>query len=180
MVIIKDSIFRFSAIAALTIMLVGCSGDDMSELQAYVDNAYRDQKPEIEALPEIPPFVPYEYQADPDTDPFGTGNVITNRESLDSDSSLRPDPNRRREPLEAFPLDGLRLVGTLARGATPWAVIQTSQGTAHTLQVGNYMGQNDGRIAEINLDRQSLTLVETVLSTSGKWEKREIELSLEE
>lgn len=159
--------------------LVACGDSRMSDLREFVDTAYADRKPEIEPLPEMKPFQAYEYAAFNLDDPFNIGNVIVERGSADG-SGLRPDEARAREPLEFFPLDALRMMGTLERDAKPWVIMQTSQGTAHYLAIGNYMGQNEGRIKEIDTARQTVVLTETVLNTNGQWENRDVELTTEE
>ncbi len=164
---------------SVALALVACGDSRMSDLREFVDTAYADRKPEIEPLPEMKPFQAYEYAAFNLDDPFNIGNVIVERGAADS-SGLRPDEARSREPLEFFPLDALRMMGTLERDAKPWVIMQTSQGTAHYLEIGNYMGQNEGRIKEIDVARQMVVLTETFLNTNGQWETRDVELTTEE
>ena len=66
-----------------------------------------------------------------------------------SSSALRPDPNRPKEPLESFPLDGLDMVGTLGEGGTLVGLVMDPERVIHRVNVGNYMGQTDGRITAI-------------------------------
>ncbi len=172
---------RGAVLTLLALTLTACGDSRMSDLRDFVDNAYADRKPEIEPLPEMKPFQAYEYSAFDLEDPFSLSNVIVERGGGGVDTSgLRPDENRPREPLEFFPLDALRMVGTLEREGEPWVIMQTSQGTAHFLDIGSYMGQNEGRIKEINTAQQAIVLVETFLNTNGQWETRDVELTIEE
>ena len=85
------------------------------------------------------------------------------------DDGVRPDPNRRKEELEAFSLDQLRMVGTLEQDEQTWGLVKTSDGTIHRVAPGNYMGQNDGRITRISEDK--IELIELVPTGSGFLEK---------
>jgi len=83
-----------------------------------------------------------------------------------------------REELENFELDSLRMVGTLKDDAALWAIIRDTTGTVHRVQVGNYLGQNYGKIIEIFDDH--LELREVVKDSSGLWEERRATLTLNE
>ena len=173
------TLLRSGALIAI-LFLSGCGGDGLQDLREFVDTAYQDRRPEIEPLPEMQPFEKYEYAAFDLPDPFSLGNVVTQEAAGGDDAGLRPDPDRPREPLESYPLDALTMSGTLVRNEQAWAVIQTTQGIAHFLTVGNYMGQNDGQIKEINTEQQKVILTETVRNASGRWEARDVELTIDE
>ena len=151
----------------------------MAELKEFVASAYRDKKPDIEPLPEIPPYKGFEYAAGEEEDPFNADNLITDRPDAVGVGDS-PDSNRRREALESYPLDALRMVGTLMRAQTPFVIVQTSEGTAHRAGVGNYMGQNDGRIKQILPLEQKIVLAETVIDPVGRWVTREVEITIDE
>ena len=91
-----------------------------------------------------------------------------------------PDANRRKEALERFPLDALKMVGTLIQGETPYVIVQASDGTAHRAAIGNYMGQNDGQIKQILPLEQKVVLAELVLDPAGRWVTREVEITIDE
>ena len=171
---------QFSVVALMLGLLSACGGSGMSDLEKFVASAYKDSKPEIEPLPEMKPFSAFAYSAYDMDDPFNVTNVIGEASTADTSSTLRPDANRPSEPLEAFPLDALRMVGTMIKDGTSWVVMQTTQGTAHFLKKGNYMGQNDGQIKEIDSEQQLVVLEETFLNSSNRWETREVELTVEE
>jgi type IV pilus assembly protein PilP len=169
-----------SMVACLVLLsLAGCQDSNMTDLKEFVASAYRDKKPEIEPLPEIPPYKGFEYSAIEEEDPFNQQNIITER----PDGALagqRPDKDRRREPLEAFPLDALRMVGTLTQEETPYVIVQTSDGTAHRATIGNYMGLNEGKIKQIVPVEQKIVLAELVLDPAGRWVTRELEITIDE
>lgn len=162
---------------AALLLLGGCAGDGMEDLRDFVKNAHADKKPRVEALPEIKPYEAYAYSAAELTDPFSVAN-LTPRSMQAQGSGPRPDMNRRKEPLEDFPLDALRMVGTLSKGRQVWAVIQDKDGGVHRVQRGNYIGQNFGRITRINDDK--IDLVELIQGALGDWVEREASLAIQE
>jgi type IV pilus assembly protein PilP len=157
----------------------GCQDRNMTDLKEFVASAYRDKKPEIEPLPEIPPYKGFEYSAIEEEDPFNQKNIITERPN-GAIAGQSPDTDRRREPLESFPLDALKMVGTLIQGETPYVIVQTSDGTAHRATIGNYMGQNDGKIKQIVPLEQKIVLAELMLDPAGRWVTRELEITIDE
>lgn len=163
----------------IMVFLAGCQDSNMPDLKEFVASAYRDKKPDIEPLPEIAPYKGFEYAAGGEADPFNAENIITDRpDNLTTGDS--PDINRRREALESYPLDALRMVGTLVREQTPYVIVQTSEGTAHRATVGNYMGQNDGQIKQILPSEQKVVLAEMVIDPVGRWVTREVEITIDE
>lgn len=167
-------------VGGLSLFLLGCSGGNMSDLKEFVRTAYENEKPKIEPLPEIRPYKKFEYIAKEESDPFKDTNVISNRDQDDVAVDRRPDSNRVKEPLEDFPLDALRMVGTMSQNGVPWVIVKTSQGTAHLASIGNYIGQNDGKISQIITDEQKVVLQETVTDPSGRWVTREVEITIDE
>lgn len=161
------------------LVLQACKDATMGDLRNFVDTAYQDKKPEIEPLPEIRPYKGFEYSASQDQDPFNVENIVNSR-SAALESGLSPDANRRKEALEQYPLDALKLVGTMSQGDKPWVIVQTSEGTAHRATIGNYMGQNDGKIKQIIVDEQRLVLAELVIDPKGVWVTREVEIIIDE
>ena len=172
---------KVAIVVSCLLLLQGCEDRSMSDLREFVATAYQDRKPEIEPLPEIEPFQAFEYSASNSSDPFDFDNISTERGDPDGRSAgKRPDANRRREALENFPLDALKLVGTLSRKNVPWVIVQTNEGKAHLAKAGNYLGQNDGKIKSIDPERQLVQLEETVRDAGGRWITRDIDLKIDE
>jgi type IV pilus assembly protein PilP len=159
--------------------LQACQDKQMQDLRDFVTNAYKDKKPEIEPLPEIKPYQKFEYSAFDSEDPFNLENIVTSRANGTA-SGESPDANRPREPLEEFPLDALKMVGTLTQKDQPYIIVKTSEGTALRATIGNYMGQNDGKIKEIVPEEQRVVLTELVLDTAGRWINRDVEITIDE
>jgi type IV pilus assembly protein PilP len=158
----------------LCVALGGCSSDGLEDLREFVNNAYADRKPKVEPLPEIKMQETFIYNSENLPDPFAAFNLKP--QSSTSASGPRPDPNRRKEPLEDYPLDSLKMVGTLTRGKQAWAVIQAPDGTVHRAQVGDHLGQNSGMINKIT--EEKVDLIELIQGTMGDWVEREANLTL--
>ena len=164
------------ALAALVaIGLSGC-GSDMDELDAYINEIKQRPGGRIEPLPEIVPYEVFTYVADeegyrppfqPDS-PQAAGGAA---------GGTRPDPDRVPEFLESFPLDTLRMVGTLDMSDTMYGLVQTNDGLIHRVIPGNYMGQNDGRITGIT--ESEITLVEIISDGIGGYIERDAAISLQ-
>lgn len=178
--IANKAFLRMTLILLSVFGLQACQDRQMADLKLFVETAYQDKKPEIEPLPEIKPYKGFEYSAAEEQDPFGFKNIGTNRGEGLAGASGSPDQNRRKEPLEEYPLDALRMVGTMTREQVPWVVVQTTDGKALRATIGNYLGLNDGRITEIVIDEQKVVLAELVVDAAGRWVTREREITIDE
>ncbi len=155
--------------------LAGCGGD-MDDLDRYVNEVKARPGGRIEPLPEITPYEVFSYVADREN--FRSPFVPDSPQAAAGvpGSNMRPDPDRSREFLEQFPLDTLRMVGTLALGENSFGLIQTSDGLIHRVIPGNYMGQNDGRI--ITVDESEIQLVEIISDGIGGYLERDAAVGL--
>ncbi|MGA7801474.1 MAG: pilus assembly protein PilP [Gammaproteobacteria bacterium] len=173
-----------SALRGLVALLLGagltaCASSNMQDLHSYVKHVESRQHSRIEPLPEFQPFQTFVYQDQKLRSPF-TPPSFSRPASLGghSDNGIHPDFNRPPEPLEQYPLDSLRMVGTLARNGKDWALIQDSSGTIHMVRPGNHLGQNRGKIVQIT--EAKVKLVEIVPDGMGGWMKRNAALALSE
>lgn len=170
-----SSHIRILMLFAAAVAMAGCAGD-MDDLDRYINEIKARPGGRIEPLPEITPYEVFVYTADaegmrspfvPDAPQSAGGGP---------DGGTRPDMDRSREYLESFPLDSLRMVGTLELGGTYYGLVQTSDGLIHRVVPGNYMGQNDGRIVDIN--ESEIELVEIISDGIGGYLEREAAVSL--
>jgi len=168
---------RLLALTA-ALALGGCGGDGLNDLRDFTKNAFADRKPKIEPIPEVKPHEVYLYSAADLNDPFSPANLKSGGAVQKLSAGPRPDLNRRKEPLEDFPLEGLKMVGTLSRAKQVWAVIQAPDGTVHRVQKGNRMGQNFGRVTRILEER--IDLVELHQGALGDWVEREASIALQD
>jgi len=160
---------------AVTLALGACSGDN-DDLDQYINEVKAKPGGRIEPLPEVTPYEVFTYVADSDgyRSPFvpDSPQVVAGP----GDGGTRPDPDRSREFLEGFPLDTLRMVGTLEMGGTNFGLVQTSDGLIHRVLPGNYMGQNDGRIVAIT--DSEIEIVEIISDGIGGYLEREAAVAL--
>ena len=137
---------------------LGACGGDMDDLDTYINEIKARPGGRIEPLPEIKPYEVFTYAAD--AEGFRSPFVPDAPQAVSGGSinDTRPDPDRSREYLESFPLDTLRMVGTLELAGVNYGLVQTSDGLIHRVVPGNYMGQNDGRI--VTITESEIELVE--------------------
>jgi type IV pilus assembly protein PilP len=160
-------------------LLLGCE-QDKQDLAAYVADVKAKQKPDIEPLPVMKTYEPYKYTAAELRSPFVKTVVEPPREEAENPNlgnGIQPDKNRLKEALEAYSLSELQFVGTLGKDSI-WALMRASDGVIHRVQIGDYMGQNDGQILAIS--ENELTLKEIVPDGRGAYVERESSLSIAE
>ncbi len=167
-------------LAALLIVagLAGCS-DNGVELQQWMQETKQATKVSIPKLSEPKKFIPFLYDSKRSIDPYNPSKLLVAlaRAQGNSNSMLKPDMERRREPLESFPLDTLKMVGTMAKPGAMYALLQADK-AVFQVKVGNYVGQNFGLITKIN--DAGVELKEIVQDASGDWVERQAKLELQE
>jgi type IV pilus assembly protein PilP len=163
-------------LAALSLVLAiaaaGCSRD-FDDLDQRIAEVKARPGERIEPLPQIKPYESFAYEAEKMRAPF--------QPTLPADtlaSGIRPDVKRAREFLEQFPLDTLRMVGTLNLKGNEYGLVQTRDGLVHRVLPGNFLGQNDGRIT--NISESEIALVEIVPDGLGGYIERPAGLALAE
>ena len=172
---------RLQLIMACTLSLgLGACSSDMSDLHDFVHKAKTTQKTTLPPLPTIKPYETFRYSAMHLRDPFETATVkqASKVKVTGKGKGPRPVEGRAREVLEAFPLDSLRMVGTLEQNDIRWALIQSNDGTIHRIKKGNYIGQNHGKITDIT--EEKISLVEIVPDGLGDYMERPASMALVE
>lgn len=164
---------RSLAAAALAVSLSACSGGN-DDLRAYIDQVKARPGGRIEPLPQVQPAPTFAYEAGTRRSPFAPDAPARRRAGPGSVDG--PDPNRPREFLEQFPLDSLKMVGTLSDRRASFGLVQTADGLVHRVAVGNHMGQNYGRIVSIS-DSQ-IQLVEIIPDGLGGFLERPAAVAL--
>ena len=159
-------------------LLAGCAREDHSDLHAYAKRVKAREPKPIEPLPEIKQIESFLYEADDRRSPFILGSRSIEEDLTQPPSGIRPDFIRRKQELEQFPLDSIRMVGTLEQDKDMWALVVDKESTLHRVHVGNYMGQNHGRIMRIAEERIELT--EIVPDGMNGWQERQATLALSE
>ena len=157
----------------LSFSLIPCSQASLTQsIQAYVKEVYARPAVPIENIPSVTKPEHYKYSAYTLRSPFEAAQP----RMLAGANKLLPDAHRKKEVLEAFPLDALHFVGMISEGHTPWALIMAPDSTIYRVRVGNYIGQDYGKIVAIA--DNTLTLQEVIADSMGGWRNKERLLSL--
>ncbi len=165
---------RWMAIAVAAVGLSACGGAN-DDLRAYIDEVKARPGGRIEPLPQVQPAPTFVYEPGLRRSPF-TPDAPQRRVSNDPNAVDGPDRDRPREFLEQFPLDTLRMVGTLADRRASFGLVQTTDGLVHRVAVGNHMGQNYGRIVAIS--DSEIQLVEIISDGLGGYLERPAAIAL--
>ncbi len=158
--------------AALALALAGCSSEG-DELRTFVRDSDKGLPRRVDPLPAVKPFEPFTYEGFDLPDPFKPRKLTANKEG--AGGGLAPDLTRRKEPLEAFPLEQLKMVGTLTQGPDTYALVRADK-TLYRVKKGNYMGQNIGLITDVT--DGEIKLKEIVQDSAGDWAERQSVLPL--
>lgn len=163
-----------------TLLLLGCSSGEHEDVKQWMAESSRDLRGSVPPLPELKPFPVVSYGAADQPDPFSPGRI--EQEKSDATGGVKPDLDRVKEQLESFPLESLRYKGHVLskKDRKSHALIQVDQVMYHAV-VGNYLGENYGKITEIT--DSEIKLLETVQDPTGRtrdWVEREQSLQLEE
>lgn len=165
-------------LCAAVVGLSACGGPD-DELHAWMEQQKREVKPNVAPLSAPKKFDPEPYVAGDRVDPFSNQklSVAVKQEARQPSSLLASELNRRKEPLEAFPLDGMSMVGSVAREGRPYALLKVDN-LLYYVKVGDHLGQNYGRITKIS--ETEIALREIVQDAAGEWVERNSSLQLQE
>jgi type IV pilus assembly protein PilP len=165
------------AIIAIVLFLAACGGDEHQDLKAELKNLTKDLRGRIAPLPVVKAYEPVPYQAFDIPDPFGPAKIelATGGAAKNKSGANAPDTRRPKEPLEAYPLESLKMVGTLSQKNVNYALVRADN-SLYRVKAGNYMGQDFGIITEIT-DAQ-INLKELVQDASGDWTERKVALQL--
>lgn len=160
------------------VLLAGCGGD-IDELRQWMDQQRKEVKPTVAPL--LPPkkFLPQPYESATGVDPFSPQklSVAIKQEAAQPNSLLTAEISRRKEPLEAFPLDSMAMVGSMTREGKRYALLRVDN-LYYNVKAGDYLGQNFGRITKIS--ETDITLREVVQDAAGEWIERTSTLQLQE
>ena len=174
-------IFAVWLITGLSV-LAGCSSSDQEQLQQWMTEQRNLTRSRVDRLPEPTKFSPQAYTQEGAIEPFSIQKLA---QALKRDSSqatanaalIAPELARRKEPLEASPLDTVLMVGSLIKVGQPVALVRVDN-LLYQVRVGNYLGQNYGRITKVS--ETGLSLREIVQDAAGEWIERTATLQLQE
>ena len=164
-------------------VLAGCGGADDGEIQEWMQQQRAITKPKVQPIAEPKSFTPQAYLQEAAVEPFSNQKLLQalKRDSQQAGTAsaalLAPELNRRKEPLEAYPLDAMVMVGSLLKQGQPVALIKVDN-LLYQVKPGNYLGQNYGRITKVG--ESEVVLRELVQDAAGEWIERTATLQLQE
>lgn len=168
---------KLTYVVLLSVMLVGCGGEEFQDLRDFVKNAGADMRGKIPPAPEVRPYEPFSYDnATNLADPFKPRKPDLH---AGGKSGLnQPDLDRPKEALEDFPLEALKMVGYLQQKNVGYAVVRAPDTKIYRVKVGNYLGMNFGKILDVQATE--VKIKEMVQDSSGDWTERMSTLQLVE
>ncbi len=159
---------------ALLGLLTACSSGD--DPRTFVANAGKDLRGKVNPLPEVKPYEPFTYAATDLPDPFKPRKLTAPAGS--AKGGIQPPRDHVKQILENYPLEGLKMVGTLQQNKLTFALIKTPDNNLYRVKQGNYMGQNFGIITQVT--ETDITLAEIVPDSGGDWTERSTKLEMSE
>ena len=167
-------------ILAGVVLLSGCGGEEQGELRQELAAMTKDLRGKVDPLPQVRSYEPVPYKGESMLDPFVPGRIVVAQAAGGTGGSgggVQPDLNRPKEPLEAFPLDAIQMVGTLAQNKDMYALVRAGT-NLFRVKKGNYMGQNFGLITAV--EEGQINLKEVVQDSGGDWVERSTMLQMSE
>jgi type IV pilus assembly protein PilP len=171
---------RYMGVALCAAALSGCFGDEQEDLQRWISDQRNATKPTVAPIPEPKRFSPVPYGQEASVEPFSKEKLVQalRRDSTQATANaalVAPELNRRKEPLEAYPLDAMALVGSLLPNGVPVALVKVDN-LLYQVKVGSYLGQNYGKVTKVS--ETEVSLREIVQDAAGEWIERQASLQL--
>lgn len=162
--------------ALISVSVTGCL-KEKEDINIWIDQTNQSVRPKVEPLPPKVVYEPYQHVVNNLPNPFDVSRLYSDGRNASSDDAGKPDQNRVKQFLESIALSEMRMVGLMknAQGAT---ALVSAQGTVHFVKAGDYIGQDYGRV--VNIQETGITLSEKIQDASGKWVDRETILPLSE
>jgi type IV pilus assembly protein PilP len=164
------------------VALAGCTTSGEDELQAWMQAERNAIKPQVKPIPEPTKFIPQTYGGEQMMAPFSGEKLASVMRGSPStvvvnSALIEPELNRRKQPLEAHPLDTMRMVGSITSQGQLVALVKVDN-LLYQVRAGSYLGQNYGRVNKIS--ETEITLREIVQDSAGEWTERPAALQIQE
>ena len=159
---------------AAAALVAACGPSSHQDLVDWMNEQGKGMRGHLDPLPTIKPYEPFVYNDFDLPDPFKPRKIEPMK--TENTNKLAPDLNRRKEPLEAYPLESLSMVGTLEKGRTRYALVKTPEKDLYQVRQGMHMGQNYGVITDIT--DTDIKLKELMQDGSGDWSERSSTINL--
>ncbi|AKU22818.1 pilus assembly protein PilP [Massilia sp. NR 4-1] len=168
---------RAACLALLLPLLGACGDSDEQEVRQWMKEIDAQTKVAVPPLAEPKTFIPFAYASAEAPDPFSPAKLLTELAKSRSGGGIQPDMQRRKEFLESFPLDTMKMVGILQKDRTTYALLQIDR-AIHHVQTGQHLGQNFGLVTGIT--EEAVNVKEIVQDAAGDWVERTSKLELQE
>lgn len=170
------NISRLALAATAAALLAGCHSDEQ-EVREWMAKTKAEAKVSVKPLTEPKTFVPYAYNARDSIAPFDANKLLAELARANkSSTAFKPDMERRKELLESFPLDTIKMVGTMQKGGVVYALLQIDK-NVYQVRNGQHMGQNYGLVTKV--DEDEVNIKEIVQDAVGDWVERMTKLELQ-
>ena len=166
--------------AAAAALLAGCTGEEHGDLKQELAQLTKDFRGQVPPLPQVKPYEPVPYTSEGMVDPFRLDRIEVGQAGERGpkvNEKLAEHEKRVKEPLEAFPLESISMLGTITQEKETFALVKAGP-NLYRVKKGNYMGQNFGVITAI--DEGGIKLKELVQDSGGEWVERTSALQLVE
>lgn len=166
----------------ISLLLAGCTSSGQDELRAWMQSERNGIKPSVQPIPEPTKFEPQAYSVEQQLPPFSSEKLASvlrgsPNTPVANAALIEPELARRKQPLEAFPLDTMTMVGSLNRAGELVALVKVDK-LLYQVKAGSYLGQNFGRVTRIT--ETEVVLREIVQDSAGEWTERPAALQLVE
>jgi type IV pilus assembly protein PilP len=169
---------RCLVVLPVWLALAGCGDSDVQEVRDWMKKTDSQATVMVKPIAEPKTFVPFAYSATGDIDPFNQNKLLAElARQANAGGGLRPDTTRRKEFLEGFPLDAMKMVGTMEKSNTVFALLQIDK-SVYQVRPGQHLGQNFGLVTAVTDD--AISVREIVQDATGDWIERLSKLELQE
>jgi type IV pilus assembly protein PilP len=174
---IKTGLVLFTVVSLS--LLSACQSTEQEQIETWMTDLRKEIKPSVQKLPEPKKFEPAPYAKQGTIDPFNAQKLAAalKRDVSQSNKLLQAELNRRKGPLEAYPIDAISMVGSLNKSGANVALLKADN-LLYQARVGEYLGQNFGRITKIS--ETEVSLREIAQDAAGEWIERNANLTLQE
>ncbi|WP_296002518.1 pilus assembly protein PilP [Rugamonas sp.] len=162
----------------LPLLLAACGDSDTQEVKRWMEQVDHEARVAVPPLVAPKNFIPYAYASNDAIDPFSPNKLLAELAKLDHQrGGVKPDTERRKEVLESYPLDTIKMVGTMQKGSATYALLQVDK-AVYQVQLGQHIGQNFGLVTGVS--DAVVTIKEIVQDATGDWVERISKLELQE
>lgn len=166
--------YKFILVLPVVVLLTTSCSQSADDLYDFIETTKASSVGSVKPIPQYKPYESFAYSASDLRDPFEADINIAETTGT-TKNSLHPETDRPKQYLESFPLDTLSMVGTLEQKDNSWGLIKDPKNVVHRVQIGNYMGKNEGRIIKIN--ETKIDLVEIVPDGIGGYIERDASIA---